>query len=253
MLQKGPRLAAELKSFGAAVLSALEKKDSETLALLRAEHETNMLKAIREVRQQQISEANATLEGVRKTRDATNERYEFYKAVEFMNAAEGLHLTLAGVAGMLQVIAQASEIGAAVEYALPNETFGIAGSFGSPVSLVTLSGQQGGDATSSFGKAMNVFASYTNTLATMSGTLGSFERRWDDWKLQERLAVKELEHIDKQIAAAEIHVAITEQELANHDKQIDTPQPSKISSEQIHDAATLRLMLSKLSAAFFQL
>jgi hypothetical protein len=48
-----------------------------------------------------------------------------------------------------------------------------------------------------------------------------YERRWADWKLQERLAEKELKQIDKQIAAAQIRQQIAETELTNHEKQID--------------------------------
>ncbi len=253
MLQKAVELTSELKSFGAALLTALEKKDGEALAMLRAGLETSLLKAIRDVKQQQIVEANQTLEGIRKTREVTNERYKFYKQIEFMNAEEGLHMGLSALASVLQIAAQAPEIEATVSYALPDQTFGIAGSFGSPLSICTIAGRQTGDASASFSKALGTFATFTSMLATMTGTLGGFHRRWDDWKLQERLTSKELEHIDKQIAAAEIRVAITEKELANHDKQIDNAAGvedflrNKYTNQELYD-----WMLSKLSAMYFQ-
>ncbi len=47
------------------------------------------------------------------------------------------------------------------------------------------------------------------------------DRREEEWKHQADLASKELVQIDKQIAAAEIRKAIAEQEIKNHDKQIE--------------------------------
>ena len=47
----------------------------------------------------------------------------------------------------------------------------------------------------------------------MAAIMGGHQRRFDDWKLQERLANKELEQIEKQIAAADIRQAIAEHEI----------------------------------------
>ena len=51
--------------------------------------------------------------------------------------------------------------------------------------------------------------------------MGGHQRRADDWGLQRDLAAKEIAQIDKQIAAADIRVAVVNQELINHDKQIE--------------------------------
>src|SRR5689334_3462986 len=53
MLQKALELCGEIKSLGGALLSALEKKDAEALAGMRAGHETSLLQAIRDVKQRQ--------------------------------------------------------------------------------------------------------------------------------------------------------------------------------------------------------
>ena len=52
-------------------------------------------------------------------------------------------------------------------------------------------------------------------------TQASNERRWEDYKLQERLAEKELDQLDRQLAAAELRIAIAEKELENHVLQIE--------------------------------
>ena len=68
---------------------------------------------------------------------------------------------------------------------------------------------------------MGATASQMRAFAARAGTIGGFERRWEDWKLQERLARKEMDQIDTQILAAEIRLQITEKELENHETQID--------------------------------
>lgn len=51
MLQKAKELAGEVKSLGAALLAALEKKDAEDLALMRSRHEIAMMTLVRDTRQ----------------------------------------------------------------------------------------------------------------------------------------------------------------------------------------------------------
>ncbi len=51
--------------------------------------------------------------------------------------------------------------------------------------------------------------------------MASYQRRKDDWDHQKDLAVKEIEQIDKSVAAAELRIAIAEKELENHGLQIE--------------------------------
>ncbi len=67
MAAKAAELCAEVKSLGAALLSALEKRDAEALSLLRSSHEIGVLTAAREVRRKQIDEARETLAGLERS------------------------------------------------------------------------------------------------------------------------------------------------------------------------------------------
>ena len=64
LAQKATELCSEVKSLGAAILSALEKRDGEALALLRNAQETRLLQAIQVLKEQQIEETKLTLEGL---------------------------------------------------------------------------------------------------------------------------------------------------------------------------------------------
>jgi len=69
MLQKATELCNDVKVLGGALLSALEKRDAEVLALLRSSHELILLNAVREIKQKQIDEATNTWQGLQKSRD----------------------------------------------------------------------------------------------------------------------------------------------------------------------------------------
>ena len=63
MSQKASELCADLKGLGSALLSALEKRDAEELALLRSTHEIKVLNAARQVKERQVEEAQAIVGG----------------------------------------------------------------------------------------------------------------------------------------------------------------------------------------------
>jgi len=78
LMQKAMEIAAEVRSLGAALLAALEKVDTEQLALLRQGHEIQLQQMTQNVRFLQWQHAQETTNGLLKTRDAALERYTYY-------------------------------------------------------------------------------------------------------------------------------------------------------------------------------
>lgn len=76
--QKATELCAEVKSLGGALLSALEKRDSEAMALLRSKHEISLLKAQRQLKELQVEEAKANIEALGKSIEAAQTRLTYY-------------------------------------------------------------------------------------------------------------------------------------------------------------------------------
>ena len=79
LLQKAVEMCAELKSLGAGLLTVKEKRDAETLAALRAGHETVMAGLALDVRSRQLEEANATLEQLADARRAPAYKLQYYR------------------------------------------------------------------------------------------------------------------------------------------------------------------------------
>ncbi len=81
MLQKALEMAGELKSLGASLLSAIEKKEAEHLAVLRAGHEYLLMEKIRLTRQWQVSEAQAALNTLLGSRTKALHELQHYAAL----------------------------------------------------------------------------------------------------------------------------------------------------------------------------
>ncbi len=81
LLQKALEICGEVKSLGGALLSALEKKDTEHISLLRQKHELNISKLVQDVKFLQWKESEAATESLLKSRGTVFERYRHYKRI----------------------------------------------------------------------------------------------------------------------------------------------------------------------------
>lgn len=78
LIQKANEFCNDVKALGSALLSALEKKDSEELNRLRASHETHILELTTAIRERQLLDAKANRESLLKARDSAVMRIEHY-------------------------------------------------------------------------------------------------------------------------------------------------------------------------------
>ena len=255
MIQKALELCSEVKSLGAALLSALEKKDAEALALLRSSNELVMLDKVRSVRAQQIEEATKSQEAIAESRKAVEERVTYYEKLisDGLNGWEVGSLALTGGAIISEIVATVlNTIGTGTSL-IPEFKVGAAGFGGTPTVTVETGGKA---ATSALSKAANVVSGVAQILQMSSGmtaTIGSYNRRAKEWEFQQNMAEKELPQIDKQVAAAEIRKAIAENELKNHDQQRENLEKEleymqrKFTNEELYD-----WMINQLSTLFLQ-
>lgn len=79
ILQKAMELANQVQSLGNSLLSALEKKDGETLTLLRQKHEMQILELNLDVKLLQWKEAESNTDALLKSRESSYQRYSYYQ------------------------------------------------------------------------------------------------------------------------------------------------------------------------------
>lgn len=78
LIQKANEFCADVRVLGAALLGALEKKDAEELARLRAAQETQMLGLVTAVRERAVLDARANRENLQKGRELAGFRLQYY-------------------------------------------------------------------------------------------------------------------------------------------------------------------------------
>jgi hypothetical protein len=257
-LGKALELTGELRSLGAALLAALEKRDTEHLTNLRATHEREMLSLVKQVKQQQLQEAKGTEEGLEKSREVTQTRYDFYNNILARIDEEENQMNELATSESIQTYGQLEEILAeGLISAAPDVSLGFSAGGAVPAPFPTISMSLGRGnliaGLQAVGRARGFLASVHTYKSNRSSILGGWKRRADDWKLQKDLAFKELAQIDKQIAAAHIRVATAQQELDNTTRQIEQSQEveeflrTKFTGEELYS-----WMQGEISTIYFQ-
>jgi len=253
LAQKAVEFCSELKGLGEKLLSILEKKDAEALGILRQNQEIQLLNAIKDIRKKQIDEAKENIVGLERSKAVIEERYDYYTNIEKISSKEQLNLDKLGEANKHQENSQIIRTIAGALRLVPEFHVGASGFGGSPHVVFQLGGSAMSTATSIGADILNILSSMASYEANRASILGGYERRFDDWKLQERLADKELKQIEKQILAAEIRLNIAEKELENQELQIENSKAvleylkNKYTNEQLYN-----WMLGEVATLYFQ-
>lgn len=282
LAQKASELCADLKALGSALLSTLEKKDAEELALLRSSQEIDLLNLVKEVKLEQIEEAKANLEALKQSELLAMVRFVQYQKllgkttpampddpaadVEQTStakvSAKGDSGELSGL-GLLQAeqqqfewsdvavnysrMAGAASTLAGIMHAIPQTKAGAV------VGEIEFGGLHLGSIFDSISAFLRTFEANANHFASRVSTIGQYQRRQDEWVFQSRLALKEIGQIRKQIAAAEIRKLIAEKELANHEKQIKNAEDvAKFMHDKYTNRELYQWMVNQISSVYFQ-
>ncbi|WAK02308.1 neuraminidase-like domain-containing protein [Methylobacter sp. YRD-M1] len=255
LLGKALEMTAELRSLGAALLAALEKRDAEHLANLRASHETELLSLVKQVKQQQLTEAQTAESALQKSREVTQTRFDFYNNIAQRIAEETNQLNrLADAQGSQHDGQQAERTASNITTSTYDISIGAINSYlGGPTFSATIGRANIISYYQALSREKNYQASIHTYHANLSSMLGGWKRRSDEWNLQKDLALKELAQIDKQITAASIRVDIAQQELDNTTRQIEQSQEiqeflrNKYTGEDLYN-----WMVGDISTIFFQ-
>lgn len=218
---KAVQFCSEVKSLGQSLLSALQASDSEGMALLQSANAIGLLESITSLKELQIEEHKEHIKSIELSRVSAIIRKDFYTNREYMNKEEALALTLGRLSMVSDVASTVLSTIASNVSSIPDSTIGVAGFAASPVSLIDVPG--GKKIAQSLSLASDVISRTGNILQKESGLVnqkGSYKRRQEEWDLQAKLAGKEIEQIDQQIAASKIRLAIAEKDLSSHALQI---------------------------------
>lgn len=248
MLQKANEMAAEVRNLGAALLSSLEKRDAEALSTLRSGQELRLLQAVRDIRVRQIDEAEANIAALQASQQMAQARKDYYESREKLNALEATSLLLLGASALpIEISAHLRVLAGLIQ------KFGSA-KMGSPTTAgLEVGGYYIGVSVEEAAIALEAASNILNITSQATGKLADYGRRKDEWDHQANLSTIELKQLDKQLIAAQIRLAIAEQELHNHDQQVDNAREvDEFLRRKFTNQDLYQWMIGQVSGLYFQ-
>ena len=248
MLQKANEVVNEVKGLGAALLSALEKRDAEQLSLLRSGHEQHLLKAVLQVRERQVEEAKEMLEGTKKSLESATLRQRYYSSRKRTNSKEDEQMSKMKTGMILSASQQGISALGSIVALVPDFKVGPPTTAG-----LTAGGSNLVSASRAVSDGLGALAQIFNYQGSKASLEGGYDRRMDDWEFQADQAKTDIEQLKKQVLASEIRLAIASRERSNHQLQMeqsaeaDEFMRSKFSNQQLFD-----WMAVQLSTLYFQ-
>jgi hypothetical protein len=253
MIRHAIELCEQVRSYGSELLAALEKGDAERLAQIRSGAENKLQAAIADVRSRQVDAATQEIEVLAKSKQSFLDRANFYSGRAFMNEWEAAALVLRAAALIPQTVAGVLESASGVAHAFPNIEAGAAGFGGSPTVTVTIGGANVGNAAGAGASVARMLAGIIQTGAELSGTLGQYHQRRDDWGLQATLASDDIARVDAETVMAQIRIDVAKKEKGAQDiaaqeaSDVDDFLHSKFTNDQLYE-----WMVDQTSTTYFQ-
>ncbi len=252
-LQKAVELTNEVRSYGAAILAALEKQDAESLAALRATQEINIQSMTLDVKNRQLTEAQDQVVVLQNQQAVTQLRYNYYSGQDFMNPWEITAISLQGGALIANAIGLILDMTSGVAHLAPTVAGGAAGFGGSPMVYVSYGGENIGHSTSSWANVARTIGGLLSEGGGIAATMGSYQHRQDEWTFQATLAQAELTQIASQITAAKDRVGIANSELNIQNTQIANAQSiGNFLTNKYTNAQLYNWMVTQLTTVYTQ-
>ncbi len=251
LIDRSLTLVQEVKGLGQSMLAALEKADGKELALLREQHQENVLDAVRQVKIKAVEAAEASLLALQAQRENVKYREQFYRSRKFTITEEDNYIKSIEKANSLNQTAGNLNLIVGVLSAIPGVSLGINGAFGSPHAATDLNGYNFSAATKAASQALEFAAGIARNHAGIQNTKGSWIRRENNWIFQAESAKKELSQIDKLIEAANIRFEMAQRELEAHDRQIvHSIETQQVIDTQFGNRDLYMWMRSELSSLY---
>jgi hypothetical protein len=252
-IQKALELAGEVKSLGGALLSALEKRDAEDIALIRSSHKFEMQKAMTLIREKGIKEAENSKESLELSKALVIERKNYYSDRDRTNDGEDFQLYMFDSSMITQMVAAGLGGVNTVLSLYPTITLGLEGAFCSPVVTSSWGVQNLMGAINSAIGVLGQLSGIMQTAGSKSATNASYDRRLEEWNHQAKLARLEIPQIEKQIAGAELKIEMANVELENLLTQIDQAETEMAFLEdKFTNKELYSWMASQVSTLYFQ-
>ena len=246
LIEKARNLTAQVTSLGSALLSALEKKDIETLNLIGRQQEKVVLQMTSNIKEMQIKAINEQIASQMASLNSADYRYKHYDKLvtDGISKREQVSMDAALAAMILNTLGGITKTAASIGYAVPQ--------VGSPFAM-TYGGQQIGNALNAASGAFEIGSIISNYVSQQSLTMAGYDRRSEEWTLQRDIAGYDKTQIEALMKQSNIQKQIAEQDLAIHkqtivnNESLEAFYKSKFTNKELY-----QWMISRISAVYFQ-
>lgn len=240
-LARAYNITNTVTQLGSALLAALEKNDAEAMALLTSSQQIVLLDMMTRMKQQQVEIQQATIASAISSLASAQYRLDHYAGLlnQKLNGLEIAGLVLMGASIYPQVVSAALRGISIAGYLIP-DTFGF--SFG---------GMDYGSAINAGAMVSDSVAAMLNQSASVMSTVAQYERRAEEWTLQQKIADYDVQQLTQQLTAAQQQLLYNEQDLAVHlrtieqTKRVEDFLKSKFTSQQLY-----QWMIGRLSSLY---
>ncbi len=250
--QKATELTNEVKSLGAAILQAIEKRDGEELALIRSGHAIEMSKLMIDIREKTVEETKENIVSLEKSKESAEYNRSFYAGRIRRIKEENTNLNLIKASNALNASITSLYAMASISTFFPDLTTGIGG-LGPHIVSKIFGGEKTAEASGYAGQALLHGQNYLQSQASIASINANFKRRDEDWDHQKNMADFEIDRIKKQIAASELRLAISENELSNLTRQIEQSEEElELMTTKFSNKELYNWMIGQLSNLYNQ-
>ena len=212
-----------VRTYGALLLSALEKSDADRLAVLLATNQQELLQDSDQILEWQIKQAENNIQALQQNLQLGQQRSNYYldQTFNYPNTAEGVAISLSTSALLINASAAVAYAVAAGTHLVPFFTFGASGFGGSPQANAATGGKPFGDSFEAGAAATKAIADVLDKTSMLCKDIGKYEHSSDDFfeKWQEQLI--DLQHTQTQIDGAQLGLQIAQANRTKNQTQID--------------------------------
>ncbi|MEG4576203.1 neuraminidase-like domain-containing protein [Microcoleus sp. N3A4] len=214
LIEKAKPYTQTVQSFGSALLSALEKKDVEELTLLRSVHERNILRMTKDIKKQQVREAQYQYQALVEAKANVQNRIDYYQGLidAGLTGWEVTQQISRHTGTILKLAESIVHLQAGITYLFPQ--------VGSPFAM-KYGGKELGDSGVEFAQWTSSMAAIADAVSASAGLEATFQRREQEWKQQLLLVQEEYKQVEQQRLAADVRQLIAEKDLEIHEKNME--------------------------------
>ena len=232
-----------VSEFGNSLLSALEKSDSEALAVLNLNQAKTILNMTMVIKNKQLEGLQNQLAGTQESLQSAQNRNLFYTTL--INA--GYNATENSSLAYMQSSIEVQEVIAGIQ------GVSIVGYLAPCIFGFSDGGMKFGDAINMGAQMLGTVSQIMTQQSGSASMVAQFQRRAEDWQLQQQTAQFDISQLQDQILSLQASISSSQQEIDIQQKSIDqnddliTFYQSKFTSKELY-----QWMISRISAVYFQ-